>query len=96
MRGFGRTWPLKLFYTSNIPVILAAALLANMQLIGTFSVGAIPAGGTACGVLGCFDSNKQPLPGGIIYYLTAPKNLVLQALSIPFPGIAGSTTFEPS
>src|SRR3989344_2186293 len=34
VRGFARSWPLKLTYTSNIPVILIAALLANIQLIG--------------------------------------------------------------
>ncbi|MBR9692399.1 preprotein translocase subunit SecY [Candidatus Woesearchaeota archaeon] len=33
MRGHGVRWPLNFFYTSNIPVILVAALLANVQLI---------------------------------------------------------------
>ena len=32
VRGHGIRWPLKFFYTSNIPVILVAALLANIQL----------------------------------------------------------------
>ena len=32
MRGFGMRWPLNFLYTSNIPVILIAALLANIQL----------------------------------------------------------------
>jgi preprotein translocase subunit SecY len=32
MRGFGMRWPLNFLYTSNIPVILIAALLANVQL----------------------------------------------------------------
>ncbi|HLD33120.1 MAG TPA: preprotein translocase subunit SecY [Candidatus Nanoarchaeia archaeon] len=32
VRGQGIRWPLKFFYTSNIPVILVAALLANVQL----------------------------------------------------------------
>lgn len=32
IRGHGIRWPLKFIYTSNIPVILTAALLANMQL----------------------------------------------------------------
>ncbi len=32
VRGHGIRWPLNFFYTSNIPVILVAALLANMQL----------------------------------------------------------------
>jgi len=27
-------WPLQFFYASNIPVILAAALVANLQLVG--------------------------------------------------------------
>jgi len=32
IRGFGMRWPLSFFYTSNIPVILTASLLASMQL----------------------------------------------------------------
>jgi preprotein translocase subunit SecY len=32
VRGYGIRWPLKFIYTSNIPVILIAALLANIQL----------------------------------------------------------------
>ncbi len=37
VRGFGIRWPLNFFYTSNIPVILTAALLANVQLMGTLT-----------------------------------------------------------
>jgi preprotein translocase subunit SecY len=32
VRGYGIRWPLKFIYTSNIPVILVAALMANIQL----------------------------------------------------------------
>jgi preprotein translocase subunit SecY len=32
VRGHGIRWPLNFFYTSNIPVILVAALVANVQL----------------------------------------------------------------
>jgi len=32
VRGYGIKWPLKFLYTSNIPVILIAALMANIQL----------------------------------------------------------------
>jgi len=32
VRGHGMRWPLSFIYTSNIPVILVAALLANVQL----------------------------------------------------------------
>ncbi len=56
-RGYGVRWPLAFFYTSNIPVILIAALLANIQLwarllmnwghpwLGTFSPSGAPASG---------------------------------------------------
>lgn len=37
IRGQGIRWPLKFFYTSNIPVILVAALLANIQLFTQFA-----------------------------------------------------------
>ena len=35
IRGHGIRWPLSFMYTSNIPVILVAALMANMQLWGS-------------------------------------------------------------
>ncbi len=35
LRGFGIKWPLVFFYASNIPVILTAALVANIQLFGS-------------------------------------------------------------
>jgi len=34
VRGYGMRWPLNFLYTSNIPVILVAALMANFQLWG--------------------------------------------------------------
>jgi preprotein translocase subunit SecY len=34
LRGMSMKWPLAFFYASNIPVILAAALEANLQLFG--------------------------------------------------------------
>lgn len=34
IRGYTIKWPLAFFYTSNIPVILTAALIANFQLFG--------------------------------------------------------------
>jgi len=33
IRGYGIRWPLRFIYTSNIPVILVAAFLANVQLL---------------------------------------------------------------
>ena len=34
IRGYGVKWPLSFFYASVIPVILASALIANLQLFG--------------------------------------------------------------
>ncbi len=34
VRGYGVKWPLAFFYTSVIPIILVAALVANVQLFG--------------------------------------------------------------
>jgi preprotein translocase subunit SecY len=34
IRGFGRRWPLKFFYTSNIPVILIMEIAVNLNLSG--------------------------------------------------------------
>ncbi len=64
IRGFGRRWPLKLFYTSNIPVILIAALLANLQLMGRLLQDRAP-------WIGQFDPNGFAT-GGLLYYLTPP------------------------
>lgn len=71
--GFGRRWPLKFIYTSNIPVILTAALLANLQLIGSMAAGgSIP-------VLGTFDENGQPI-SGLLYYLSMPHGAIISLL----------------
>ncbi len=35
LRGYGVKWPLQFFYASNLPVILVAALAANLQLFST-------------------------------------------------------------
>ncbi len=70
LRGFGRTWDLKLLYTSNIPVILTAALIANIQLLGRVGATVTPDGLT-CGLLGCFDQSGNAI-SGVPYYLSAP------------------------
>ncbi len=57
IRGHGIRWPLAFIYTSNIPVILTAALIANFQLwarlleskgipfLGTFGTGGVASSG---------------------------------------------------
>ncbi len=64
VRGFGMRWPLNFFYTSNIPVILIAALLANVQLFATlFERWGFP-------ILGKF-SGTTPI-SGFVYWLQSP------------------------
>ncbi|MEM7815726.1 MAG: preprotein translocase subunit SecY [Candidatus Aenigmatarchaeota archaeon] len=74
IRGFGRRWPLKFFYTSNIPVILTAALLANIQLIGRSLSATAP-------WIAQFDSQGQ-VTGGILFYLTVPNSQALAGYMI--------------
>ncbi len=67
VRGYGIKWPLNFFYTSNIPVILVAALMANIQLFATlFERWGYP-------ILGTFSGNTPV--SGLVYWLTSP-NLV--------------------
>jgi len=66
IRGMGARYPLKFLYVSNIPVILTAALLANVQLAG------VALNNAGMPVLGEFDSQNSPMPGGIAYYTKAP------------------------
>lgn len=82
LRGFGRNWALNLVYTSNIPVILAAALIANLQLIGR--VGLTPtATGLSCGILGCYDAQNNPV-SGLVYFLSTPRNVITSLLERSF------------
>lgn len=79
LRGFGRSWSLKLLYTSNIPVILTAAIIANLQLVAHMT--ATPDElGLNCGFLGCFDPQTNQATSGTIYYLTPPRTLVQDML----------------
>jgi preprotein translocase subunit SecY len=65
VRGYGMRWPLNFFYTSNIPVILVAALMANIQLFGTL----LERWGFP--ILGKF-SGATPI-SGLVYWIQAPN-----------------------
>lgn len=75
VRGFGRRWPLKFFYTSNIPVILVAALLANMQLMGRMFAQ------QGWSWLATLDSQGN-ISGGLIFLVIPPNNQALSILMI--------------
>lgn len=69
VRGYGMRWPLNFFYTSNIPVILVAALMANIQLFATLlDKWGFP-------LLGKFSANT-PI-SGLVYWINPPNLLDL-------------------
>ncbi len=72
-RGFGRSWSLKLLYTSNIPVIFAWAFLANLQMFS--HIGLEKVDGNLCGPLGCFDPEGRPV-SGFAYYVYPPAHII--------------------
>jgi protein transport protein SEC61 subunit alpha len=75
-RGFTAVYPIKLLYTSNIPVILASALLANAVFMGQMLwANYNPENENPLfNYLAQFDPNSSQSPtGGILYYITAPR-----------------------
>lgn len=68
VRGYGMRWPLSFFYTSNIPVILIAALLANIQLWARLLAG------WGKPFLGTFDGAGNPASGFVLW--VQPTNIV--------------------
>lgn len=76
-RGLGAKYPIKFLYVSNIPVILASAILLNFQLIGAFTASPVAgAPGIKVGPFGTFQNN-QPVDG-LAYFITAlPSPLLI-------------------
>lgn len=79
-RGMRVRIPLKFLYASNVPVILASALFANVffftQIIWTRLSGS-PEYSFLLSLLGRFKSTEYGLEpiGGLVYYLTPPRGL---------------------
>ena len=80
-RGFTAVYPIKLLYTSVIPVILASALLANAVFIGQMLWANYNPNNTnpAFNWIAQFDPQSQggraTPTGGILYYITPPRSL---------------------
>ncbi len=66
VRGHGIRWPLSFMYTSNIPVILVAALIANFQLWGRLLQN------TGHAWLGTFSTSTGSPISGFVYWLQGP------------------------
>jgi preprotein translocase SecY subunit len=84
-RGFTAVYPIKLLYTSVIPVILASALVANAVFMGQMLWANYNPNNEnpAFNWIAMFDPQAQgsnPTPiGGILYYITAPRSLDVAA-----------------
>ena len=77
-RGFRGKYPIKLLYTSNIPVILVQALYANILFATQFLWSRFPDNFWVTNVLGNFRAEEggRLIPtGGIIYYLSPSQGL---------------------
>ena len=68
IRGQGIRWPLSFIYTSNIPVILVAALIANLQLWGRLLQNWI-----GPNLFGTFSDATGQVTGGFIYWVQSPN-----------------------
>ncbi len=85
-KGYRSKYPIKLLYVSNLPVIFASALFANVyffsQLIWSVNGRPAPGANPWLDLLGQFTqtgagSNATITPtGGLVYFVTAPRNLV--------------------
>jgi protein transport protein SEC61 subunit alpha len=84
-RGFTAVYPIKLLYTSVIPVILASALLANAVFMGQMMWANYNPNNTnpAFNWIAQFDPQSQggtaTPTGGILYYITPPRGLEVAA-----------------
>ncbi|MEM2098978.1 MAG: preprotein translocase subunit SecY [Candidatus Bathyarchaeia archaeon] len=84
-KGFRSRYPIKLLYVSNLPVIFASALFANIyffsQLIWTTTGQPAPGTNLLIDIIGSYktvtagnQTSIQPA-GGIAYYVTSPHSL---------------------
>ncbi len=85
-RGFAGVYPLKLMYTSTVPIILVSALAANINFMGQFIWARFnPTNSNfLLNLLATYKRENQTniADGGLVYYLTTPTNYV-QAIQDP-------------
>ena len=73
-RGFRGKYPIKLLYVSNLPVIFASALFANVYVIGQLLQSQFP-NNFWVSLLGTFGGEGGTPTGGLAYYVTSPRSL---------------------
>ncbi len=82
-RGFAAVYPIKLMYVSNIPVILASALTANVLFMGQMVWANFnPRNNNEfMNILMQYDPTSPSTPiGGLVYYMTPPRGLDIAVL----------------
>ena len=77
-RGISQTYPIKLFYTSNMPIILQSALVSNVYFISQLLYKRY-GGNFLVRLLGRWEedqygSHLSPV-GGLVYYISPPRDL---------------------
>ncbi|MFX1285411.1 MAG: preprotein translocase subunit SecY [Promethearchaeota archaeon] len=82
-KGIRSTYPIKLLYVSNIPVILTSAVFADIYFIAQMvwnTVGRQNPNNPIAAFLGTFridEASNQYVPmGGLVYFLTPPRSLI--------------------
>ncbi|MCK4327823.1 MAG: preprotein translocase subunit SecY [Candidatus Diapherotrites archaeon] len=86
IRGVGGRYPLKFFYVSNLPVILAAALFANVQLFSSVL------NGLGFPLLGTFGPGGNPLPELVLSLNPAELSFPIAYLVQAPYGIIGTSS----
>jgi len=79
-RGFRGRYPIKLLYVSNLPVIFASALFANVYFISQLLWAKFNPNNTNfwINLFGTYrnDPDMGPVPtGGLVYYMVSPRNI---------------------
>lgn len=78
VRGATGSYPIKLFYTSNIPIILQTALVSNLYFVSQILFRRYP-GNLLVNIIGrwaTFRDSSQMYPiGGLAYYISRPATM---------------------
>jgi len=90
LRGQEGSYPIKLFYTSNIPIILQTALVSNLYFFSQLMYKRFP-NNLLVGLLGTWqqvdESGANSIPiSGLAYYVSPPHSL-MDIVSDPFHAI---------
>jgi protein transport protein SEC61 subunit alpha len=88
-RGQNSSYPIKLFYTSNIPIILQSALVSNLYFFSQILYKRFPNNliVNLFGVWQSIEGSTQSIPvGGLAYYVSPPTSF-MEIFSDPFHAI---------